>query len=61
MRMDGRRQSGNMVDRRGISGKTKLGIGGGIVGIIVVAAVTLLSGGSLGDVLGNVMGHDEPI
>lgn len=57
MRMDGRRQSGNMVDRRGISGKTKLGIGGGIVGIIVVAAVTLLSGGSLGDVLGNVMGQ----
>lgn len=55
MRMDGRRQSGNIQDRRGMSGK-KLGIGGGIIGVIIVAAVTLFSGGSLGDVVGSVLG-----
>lgn len=58
MRMDGRRTSGNVDDRRGrgFSGKN-LGIGGGIVGVIVVAAITLFSGGSLTDVLGNVLGN----
>ncbi len=58
MRMDGRRTSGNVDDRRGrgFSGKS-LGIGGGIVGVIVVAAITLFSGGSLTDVLGNVLGN----
>lgn len=56
MRMNGRRTSGNVEDRRGrISGRS-LGIGGGIVGVIVVAAITLLSGGSIGDVLGGVLG-----
>lgn len=53
--MDGRRTSGNVDDRRGISGKT-VGVGGGIIGIIAVAVITLLSGGSLGDVMGNVLG-----
>ena len=53
--MDGRRTSGNVDDRRGISGKT-VGVGGGIIGIIAVAIITLLSGGSLGDVVGNVLG-----
>lgn len=56
MRMNGRRTSGNVDDRRGrISGRT-VGIGGGIIGIIVAAAITLLSGGSIGDVVGNVLG-----
>ena len=56
MRMNGRRTSGNVEDRRGrISGRS-LGVGGGIVGVIVVAAITLLSGGSIGDVLGGVLG-----
>lgn len=53
--MDGRRTSGNVDDRRRISGKT-VGVGGGIIGIIAVAVITLLSGGSLGDVVGNVLG-----
>lgn len=52
--MDGRRRSGNIQDRRGIGGK--VGIGGGIVGLIVVVAVTLFSGGGIGDVLSNVLG-----
>jgi len=37
-----------------MSGK-RLGIGGGIVGVIVVAIVTLLGGGNIGDVFYNVM------
>ncbi|MDE6041295.1 MAG: neutral zinc metallopeptidase, partial [Muribaculaceae bacterium] len=56
MRMDGRRQSGNIIDRRGSGAGKKLGIGGGIVGIIAVVIVTLMGGGNIGDVIGNVVG-----
>lgn len=55
MRLNGRRNSSNVNDRRGMSGKT-VGIGGGIIGVVIVAVVTLLSGGNIGDVIGNVMG-----
>lgn len=55
MRLNGRRNSSNVNDRRGLSGKT-VGIGGGIIGVVIVAVVTLLSGGNIGDVIGNVMG-----
>lgn len=58
MRLDGRRKSNNVNDRRGISGRN-LGIGGGIIGVILVGVVTLLSGGNLGDVLSNVMGSGQ--
>ena len=54
MRLDGRRQSSNVSDRRGSFGR-KAGIGGGIIGILVVAAITLFSGGSIGDVINNVV------
>lgn len=54
--MDGRRQSGNIDDRRGSGIGRKVGIGGGIIGVIVVAAITLFSGGGIGDVLTNVIG-----
>ena len=54
--MTGRRRSGNIVDRRSIGTGGKLGIGGGIVGVIIVVAITLFSGGGIGDVLGNIMG-----
>lgn len=54
MRLSGRRESNNVEDRRGMSGGTKAGIGG-IGGIIIVAIITLLSGGDLGDVFTNVM------
>lgn len=53
MRLDGRRRSGNIEDRRGLSGKT-IGIGGGIGGLIIVALLTLFSGGDLTDVISNV-------
>lgn len=54
MKLDGRRRSNNVDDRRssGISGKA---VGGGIVGIIAIAVITLLSGGDLGDVVSNIM------
>ena len=59
MRLDGRRSSRNVVDRRGSSGGggllKRFGFGGGIVGVIIVAAATLLGGGNLTDVLGNLM------
>lgn len=54
MKLDGRRGSDNIHDRRGVSGKT-IGIGGGIVGVILMAVITLLSGGDLGDVASQAM------
>ena len=54
MRLDGRRESNNVEDRRGMSSGMKAGLGG-IGGIIMIAIVTLLSGGNLGDVIGNVV------
>lgn len=54
MKLDGRRTSNNVIDKRGVSGKA-LGIGGGIAGVIIAAIITLLSGGDLSDVAGNVI------
>ncbi len=54
--MDGRRRSGNVDDRRGRPSGRALGIGGGIIGVIIAAAITLFSGGSIGDGVGNVLG-----
>lgn len=44
MRLDGRRESSNVEDRRGMSGGTKAGLG--IGGIIVVALMAWITGGS---------------
>ena len=54
MRLNGRRESNNVEDRRGMSTGAKAGIGG-IGGIIMIALFNLLSGGNLGDVIGNVV------
>lgn len=56
MKLDGRRRSNNIDDRRHISGKT-VGIGGGIVGIIIVGLMTFLQGGNIGDVVTNALGQ----
>ena len=55
MRLDGRRESSNVEDRRGMSGGAKLGIGGGLGGIIIIALMTFMQGGNLGDVVQNVV------
>ena len=48
MRLDGRRTSSNVSDRR-FSAK-KAGIGGGIGALVIGAIVILLSGGNIGDI-----------
>ena len=53
MKLDGRRESDNFEDRRGMSGGAKAGIGG-IGALILVGIITLLSGGNIGDVINNV-------
>ena len=55
MRLDGRRQSSNVYDRRRMGGA----VGGalGIGGALVVALITLLMGGDLGDVI-NIVGGE---
>lgn len=58
MRIDGRRRSSNVEDRRGASGTT-IGVGSGILGAIIIGIVTLLSGGDLGDVARNVMNNQS--
>ena len=57
MRWQGRRQSGNVDDRRGSTGK-RLAVGGGL-GTIVLVVITLLMGGDLGDVLRLVTGGND--
>ena len=52
MKLDGRRESTNVEDRRGMSGGAVAGLGLG--GIALVAIITLLMGGNIGDVLQNV-------
>ena len=53
MKLDGRRVSSNVEDRRRLSGGGKAGLGLG--GIAIVAILTLLMGGDLGDVFRNVV------
>ena len=55
MRLYGRRESSNVEDRRGMSTGTKLGLGGGLGGIILIALMTFMQGGNLGDVVTNVL------
>ena len=53
MKWKGNRQSGNMEDRRGMSGKGKLVAGGGIVAVIVIALQ--LFGGETGQQLAPIV------
>lgn len=52
MKLDGRRESSNVEDRRGSGGKV---VGMGLGGVAIVALITLLMGGNLGDVLQTVV------
>ena len=51
MRLEGRRESENVEDRRGMGTGTKVGLGG-IGSLIIAGLITLLMGGNIGDVLG---------
>ncbi len=55
MRIEGRRTSDNVEDRRGMSSGGKMAIGGGI-GTIVIALIVLLLGGDPTQVLDNSQG-----
>ena len=55
MKLTGRRESSNVEDRRGMSTGAKMGLGGGLGGIIVIALMTFMQGGNLGDVVQNVV------
>lgn len=57
MKLNGRRESTNVDDRRGMSAG-KMG-GMGIGGIIIIALITLLSGGNLGDVFNSVVSNTD--
>ncbi|MBP5380671.1 MAG: zinc metallopeptidase [Bacteroidaceae bacterium] len=54
MDLRGRRESSNVEDRRGMSTSSKAGIGG-LAGILIIAVMTFLNGGGLGDVVTNVV------
>ena len=63
MRLEGRRESTNVEDRRGMGTGTKIGLGG-IGGLIIAGLITLLMGGNIGDVLqqaGNIGLQNETI
>jgi len=53
MKWQGRRQSGNLDDRRGMSGKGKLAAGGGIIAVVVV--LLQMFGGDTGQVLAPIL------
>lgn len=52
MRLDGRRESSNVEDRRGSSGRgLKLGVGGGIGSLVIAALIVWFTGGNPLDVI----------
>ena len=55
MKIAGRRESTNVEDRRGMSTGTKVAGIGGIGGLIIIALMTFMNGGNLGDVVNNVV------
>ncbi|MCM1029105.1 MAG: neutral zinc metallopeptidase [Pseudoflavonifractor sp.] len=60
MRLDGRRSSSNVDDRRGrsaFSGRGGKIAGGGIAGVIIAVVIALLGGGDLSSILSGVIGN----
>jgi len=53
MKWQGRRQSSNVEDRRGSSSKSKLIVGGGVIGLIILA-IQLFSGGDTTEILNQI-------
>ncbi len=63
MRLDGRRESNNVEDRRGRGGVGGKLAGGGVVGVIIACVITWLAGGNPLDVLvgsgGELFSNDQ--
>lgn len=57
MRLNGRRESSNVSDRRGSGGSRGLKIGGGIGAVIIAAIIAWISGGSPLDVITSNVGN----
>lgn len=53
MKWQGRRQSGNLDDRRGMSGKGKLAAGGGVIAVVVI--LLQIFGGETGESLAPIL------
>lgn len=60
MRLNGRRESNNVEDRRRMGTGAKAGIGG-LGAVVLIAIITLLQGGSLTDVVGNVLSQQSQL
>lgn len=60
MRLNGRRESNNVEDRRRMGTEAKAGIGG-LGAVVLIAIITLLQGGSLTDVVGNVLSQQSQL
>lgn len=57
MKLDGRRQSSNVDDRRGRSGGGRgLMVGGGVVGVIIAIVAALLGGGDITSIISQFLG-----
>ncbi|MDE5915802.1 MAG: neutral zinc metallopeptidase [Duncaniella sp.] len=57
MRLNGRRESSNVSDRRGSGGARGLKIGGGIGAVIIAAIIAWISGGNPLDVITSTVGN----
>lgn len=57
MKLQGRKMSSNVEDRRGLSSGTKVAAGGGIVAVIIGIVLSLLGGGSGGSGVGIDLGQ----
>ncbi len=57
MRLNGRRESSNISDRRGSGGARGLKIGGGIGAVIIAAIIAWISGGNPLDVITSNVGN----
>ena len=57
MRWQDLRRSGNVDDRRGMSGGGKVAMGG--IGVVIVVVIGLLTGQDPGEILGNIQGSQS--
>lgn len=57
MRWSDLRRSGNVEDRRGMSGGGKVAVGG--IGVIIILAIGLLTGQDPGEILSNIQGAQQ--